>query len=309
MLCLLNSLKGYIPYHIYGGAYTEPTLNPYLLSCVSLTKKYNNHFGIHTNGTMLNTLEQDIGFLTEIDRLATDEEDYISISLDGGLASSWGDEKSSRRTFFYEILEGIQRLTIKRNNSHKNYSIRLCYLLNEANSSQENIDAIVAFARHIKVDSLRFSIPYGTYLQSFDKLEKYKSVVEDRKGKTDYFKVHQYLTIDKNIKPYIFFVSPETTNVTNYNFNSCIYHAYQITAGADGYYYKCSAVAAPDAKEHRLGKITDSLQDFKNAIDKNKNDNETWDCKKQCFDKGLRCNRMAIELNQEYKNKRFVFRE
>ena len=78
-----------------------------------------------------------------------------------------------------------------------------------------------------------------------------------------------------------------------------MYHAYQITYGADGYVYRCSAVAAPDAKHCRLGAITDDLNKFKVMINKNKD--EFWDCKKMCFDRGLRCDRMAIELNQEYK--------
>ena len=54
----MDKLKGKIPYHVYGGAYTEPMMNPYFMTFLSMTKKHNNHFGIHTNGTFLNQLEE-----------------------------------------------------------------------------------------------------------------------------------------------------------------------------------------------------------------------------------------------------------
>ena len=69
VLELLNNLKGAIPYHIYGGAYTEPMINPYYMTFLATTKKYNNHFGIHTNGTMLNLLEETQGWWTELIRI------------------------------------------------------------------------------------------------------------------------------------------------------------------------------------------------------------------------------------------------
>ena len=109
----------------------------------------------------------------------------------------------------------------------------------------------------------------------------------------------EFVSKDNTEKPYIFYVDPATVSVDQYNFNRCIYSYYQITLGADGYFYKCSSVAAPDAKNHRLFKITSNLNEFKHIV--HKSYNKYWDCKKMCFDNGLRCNRMAVECNQKYK--------
>ena len=54
---LLHKLAGKIPYHIYGGAYTEPLLNPYFMTFLHTTKRYGGHFGIHTNGSLLSKME------------------------------------------------------------------------------------------------------------------------------------------------------------------------------------------------------------------------------------------------------------
>ena len=54
---ILNRLKGKVPYHIYGGAYTEPILNPYFLTYLATTKRHGNHFGIHTSGILLDEME------------------------------------------------------------------------------------------------------------------------------------------------------------------------------------------------------------------------------------------------------------
>jgi len=59
-------------------------------------------------------------------------------------------------------------------------------------------------------------------------------------------------------------------------------------------------MGTPTAKQCRLGKITSDIEEFKKMIMKNYNPN--WDCKKMCFDKGLRCNRMGWEINRGYRD-------
>ena len=98
--------------------------------------------------------------------------------------------------------------------------------------------------------------------------------------------------------PHIFYVDSSTTNVEQYYFNKCLYGYYQITLGSDGYVYKCSASATPSAKQCRLGTITSDVDKFNKMIIDNYN--PEWDCKKMCFDNGIRCNRMGIDINQRY---------
>jgi len=293
-LDLLNKLKGGIPYHIYGGAYTEPLLNPYSMAFLSTTKKYENHFGIHTNGTLLNSLEADQGWLTELNRISIDKDDYLSISIDAGDANSWAKVKNTKRVYLFdEIISGMEKACkIRRNNNSNGHAIRLVYLITPDSDSFKSISSIVSIAHEFGVDSLRFSIPYAIYNQPFCDVRRYRDTVE----KPFHEKCEKMIKPFLADEPHIFYVSPESTNVDKYDFDKCFYYLYQITYGSDGYVYKCSSVAAPTAKQCRVGKITSDLDEFENIL--RKNANLDWDCKKMCFEKGLRCNRQALEINR-----------
>jgi radical SAM protein with 4Fe4S-binding SPASM domain len=197
-------------------------------------------------------------------------------------------------------IKGIKKACDIRNKENKNsHAIRMAYLLSPDVDSENEILSIIAIAKDLKIDSLRFSIPYAPYNESFDKVRKYeeeKKVIEQGEK---YNKIlDNYFSIDEKEKPYIFYVDPYTTSVERCTSKFCIYGYFQITIGSDGYFYKCSAVAAPDAPQCRLGKFTSNLEEFKKIIMKNYN--KDWDAKKMCFEKGLRCNRMALEINHFY---------
>jgi MoaA/NifB/PqqE/SkfB family radical SAM enzyme len=294
VLELVNKLVGAVPYHIYGGAYSEPLMNPYLMTFLATTKRYDNHFGIHTNGTLLNTLEENQGWLTELKRLATDDVDYLSISLDAGGREAWSKSKRSPAKNFDRIMQGLRIAS-----QDRKYALRVCFLISPITGNKEDFKNIIEIAKHLKVDSLRFSVPYAIYNQDFSVLKKYKENVEIPQSDI-YFKMLEPYLSKKQEKPYIFYVDPETTSYDQFYFDKCIYSYFQITFGADGYVYRCSSVAAPDAKHCRLGKSSSDLNEFRRMVMRNYNEN--WDCQRMCFDKGIRCNRMGIAINQEYHN-------
>ncbi len=296
---LLNKLKGSIPFHIYGGAYTEPLLNPYYLIFLAMTKKHGNHFGIHTNGSLLNWLEENQGWLTELNRLSTDSVDYLSISLDAGFAWSWGKTKGTKKyNIFNEIIEGVRKACKIRKRKGGGHAIRLCYLISPVSGNYENFASIVSIAKDLGVDSLRFSIPFGNYNQPFDKIREYKREIETP-GNIKYGELLQeFISSNKDDRPYIFYTGPEFTDIDKFDFKKCLYGYYQITFGADGYVYKCSTTATPTAKQCRLGKITSDLNEFNQMIVNNQN--PKWDCQRMCFDREVRCNRMGLEINRAY---------
>ena len=112
---ILNAIQGKVPYHIYGGAFTEPLLNPYFMTFLATTKRHGNHFGIHTCGVQMSLMEKQFGFLTELNRISTDDTDYLSISLDAGLAESWALTKKGKKEWFDEIIEGLRTVVKIRN--------------------------------------------------------------------------------------------------------------------------------------------------------------------------------------------------
>ena len=295
---LLDKLQGKIPYHIYGGAYTEPIMNPYFMTFLHMTKKYGNHFGIHTNGSLLNRLEEESGWLTELNRIATDKIDYLSVSLDAGFPWSWAKTKGTKQEWMYnEIIQGIRKAVKIRDREGRGHAVRICYLISPFSDSLENFLAIIETAEDIGVDSLRFSIPFANYNQAFEQVRTYKKewevpqniVYEDRLG--------PYLSKSLDEKPYIFYTGPEFTDIDKYDFKQCIYCYYQITYGADGYVYKCSTTATPTMSICRLGRITSELEDFHRMILSNAN--PSWDAN-TCFSRGARCNRMGLEINRIY---------
>lgn len=291
---ILRKLDGRIPYIIYGGSYTEPITNPYFMAFMAMTKWTGAHFGIHTNGSVMRRLEEDTGWLTELGRLAEDEVDYLSVSLDAGTTESHCKTKGIKHDWFSEILEGIRMaVDLKR----KGPAVRMCYLMNQMNSSQKEIDGIVNFARDTGVNSLRFSIPFAHYAQDFDMVRKYKWNVEQRFKEPYRKRVEKHLSREQDERPFIFWMSPNLQDVDLFNFRQCAYGYYQICIGADGYVYRCTTISTPTFKKLRLGKISDNLEDFKKMIrlgqDPNYNANT-------CFSMGGRCNRMGLSINRRY---------
>jgi len=273
---------------------TQPLLNPYFMTFLATTKDCGAHFGIHTNGSHLKWLESNQGWLTELCRLGTDKQDYLSISLDAGFAMSHAKTKGIASGWFPEILKGIRRVAKMK----KKLTVRICYLINPWNCSKEEIENIIEFAKEIGVDSLRFSIPYAHYGRDFNLVKDYKKLIERDWGK-GVKKILKPL-ISKG-KPHIFYLPPKYQDVEEMDFKQCIYSYYQITLGADGYVYRCSSAASPTFKAHRLGKITDDLGKFNKMILANHNPN--WNPCKACWPKGARCNRMALEINKWLKQR------
>ncbi len=293
-LDLLRQIKGRIPYIIYGGSYTEPITNPHFMSFMAMTKKTGAHFGIHTNGSVMKRLEEDTGWLTHLGRIAEDEVDYLSVSLDAGTTESHCKTKGVKHDWFSEILDGI-RMAVELKG--KGPAVRMCYLMNEMNSSQAEIDGIVKFARDAGVNSLRFSIPFAPYAQDFDAVRKYKWSVEQKLKGPYYKKVEKHLSKSQDENPFIFWMSPDLQDVDLFTFKQCAYGYYQICLGADGYIYPCTTISTPSFKQFRLGKVTNNLEEFKKLILLNQRPD--FDANK-CFTCGARCNRMGLEINREW---------
>jgi len=286
---LLEKLEGAIPYQIYGGAYTEPLISPFISDYISMTKKYENNFGIHTNGSHLSKI------MPLVIDLATDPNDYISISLDGG------DEESHARVkrspgYFNKIIDNIRELVLLRGDNDFP-SIRIVYLMNRFNTDPATIANIVRLAREIKVDSLRFSIPYDLYGKDFDAVRRYKKIIEHAHEDVYFALVKPHL---QESSPAIFWVSPFHQDVDRLKYAQCIYSYYQITIGADGWIYRCSSTASPSFYFCRLGEVTDDIEEFRDQVMKNHNPKWT---PITCFKHGARCNRIAIELNDMWEKR------
>jgi MoaA/NifB/PqqE/SkfB family radical SAM enzyme len=294
-LRLIHMLNGRIPFHIYAGSHTEPIINPYFLDYLKATKKSGSNFGIHTNGSMLWRLEETNKLLTELCNIS-EKGDYLSISLDAGTTESHCKIKGLKYDWFSEILLGIRKVVELNKKFGNKLAVRICYLMNEYNSSQEEIDAIVSFVKVVGVDSLRFSMPTAYYAQDFKKIKEYKKRFERPNEKLYYERIQKHLINGK--APHIFWFAPELWDIDKLDFEQCVYGYYQITLGADGYFYRCSTVSSSIFEHLRLGKITDNLLEFKDILKKNQDSTFNTEC---CFKSGARCNRIATEINGNWR--------
>lgn len=296
---LMQKVNGNIPQHVYGGAYTEPLGNPYFLTFMAMTKRYNNYFGIHTNGVLLKELDDNQGFLKELHRLSDSDKDYLSVSLDAGTSWSWKKVKRTKDgSKFWSIIDALERAcNIRAKGNKESHAIRLGFLISDHTATQEDFEIVVNIAKNIGLDSVRFSIPFASYNQTFDEVRDYKNKVEVP-GDTKYEEMLKHLVSEsKDEKPYIFWNYPYFTDIDRFDFNCCAYGYFQITVAAFGDYMRCSTIASPTAKHLSLGTISSDLDEFKEVIQSNQK--LSFNCGKGCFDHGLRCNRMGLEINTE----------
>ena len=289
-------------YIVYGGAYTEPLLNKYFMDFIKLTKKNKMYFGIHTNGSQIKKLDEKDNFCETLINLMENKKDYISISLDGGSPKSHSLTKNIKYDAWTSIIEGIKRLVKTRNEKKSKGSIRVAYLLNKWNSSEDEIKDFIELMKEIKVDSLRFSIPYDQYGKEINKVQDYKKKIENEKHKEYKKLLSPYMSKDTSEKPFVFYFAPinqDVDRMIDLNYKQCAYTYYQITIGSSGHVYRCSSIATPTFDYGIIGQTPDNVNDFKKMILEAQD--EKFNCQ-TCLASTARCNRMALEINTAWNN-------
>jgi molybdenum cofactor biosynthesis enzyme MoaA len=287
-------------YYVYGGAYTEPLLNPYFMDFIRLTKKNNAYFGIHTNGSQLVKLHEKNEFCTELVSLMENEKDYISISLDGGTPKSHSKTKNIKYDAWTDIIKGIQILVDERKRLNSKGTIRVAYLLNKWNSSEKELKNFINIMKETKVDSLRFSIPYAQYGNEVKNVQSYKRNVENKEHEKFTKLLEKYTSKDKNEKPYVFYFAPVNQDIDRMrddNYKQCTYTYYQTTMGSSGHIYRCSSIATPSFDYGILGSQPETVEEFKEMI--RESHDPKFNCQ-TCINSTARCNRIALEINTEW---------
>ena len=199
-----------------------------------------------------------------------------------------------------DIIEGLKILVSERQRLNSKGSIRVAYLLNKWNSSEKELSNFINLMKDVKVDSLRFSIPYAQYGTEVSKVQRYKEKIENKEH--DKFKklLEPYMSKSKDEKPFIFYFAPVNQDIDrmlDQNYKQCAYTYYQTTMGSSGHIYRCSSIATPSFDYGILGKQPETVDEFKEMI-KISQDKE-FHCH-TCIHSTARCNRMALEINTEW---------
>lgn len=303
-ISLIDQLGGSIPRVVVSGSYSEPTLNPRLISLLEAVKASGSDFGLHTNGTLLSALERKNGFLTRLAAISEEDKDYLAVSIDACDSESFTKTKNAGGRLFEQIINGLFMFDrIKQDTGKTAPKAGVSYLLNEHNCDPERLRSFTQTMRDAGVSTLRFSVPYAPYGTSQEERSEY----EETTGLVYYEKyaaaVASLLSQDPSEKPFVFLLDPEKQSIGQLTFTHCFYGYYMLTLGADGFFYRCCAVANPRFKSLRLGPLTDNLEEFYAMILKNQN--KDFDPNKRCFNFGTMCTRAALEINAEFENQYF----
>lgn len=298
---LITNLHGKIPFFVFSGAYTEPTLNPKLIDLIESAKGTGSKIGLHTNGTLLNSLESEIRFLSRLTAAAT-EEDYLTISLDAGEEDSFARAKRTSAANFHEISKALQTLRPLRRN--KPLCLGLTYLVNKRNNSQEELAAAVGLAREYEVDYLRFSIPYSPYSTPARRRARYAENFENPVFEVSSPRIFPLLSQVPTERPYVFMLPLEAQRLqpfpkktpTEVFLQYCFYGYYVLTLGADGYFYRCPSTVYANSGRHRIGRMTTDIEELNTILLKNQNSD--FSPQEQCFPHGDFCNRAGLEINE-----------
>ena len=287
-LDLMDNMAGAIPYHMYSGYNSENLLNPYLLKFIEKTKQYGNCYGLKTNGSLLLERERQEGFMTALVAASDSPEDFISVSLDAGFASSHAKIKRVPDSMFAAVCDGVSKLCEIRGDSNKP-AVRLSYLLCPINDSVDEIRKAIRFAEVAGVDSIRFSQPHPVYGLSVKAEEEWRKEMVSENQR--YEKLFEPLQTDK--KPFVFYAGPSNPKC----YRQCIFGYYQIALAPDGYLYRCICGSNGRYPSLRLGKITSDLGKFARLILSNQDPSFN---PQECFRQGVYCCRAGIAVNEAW---------
>ena len=302
-LKLLPQLDGKIPLFVLSGAYVEPFLNPRLIEYIRAIKKQGSSFGLHSNASFLKQREEESGFVTEMVALSGPE-DYFTCAIDAATAPTFARLKKVGVGQFERAIEGL-RLIADEKRKYKGQDkikLRFTYLLNDDNSSLEELREMVRLAKGMDATSLRFSIPYAPHGTNMEGCADYRKQVEIPMQARLWENVKKVMSREEVPgETLVFSMPPEAQNIERLTFDHCFYGYFQITFGADGYVYRCSAVASPQFPHLRLGEVPDNLADFYDMIARNQVN--FFNPQAQCFPHSGRCNRAGIDINTEYERR------
>ena len=289
-LRLIELLGDRIPYHQYGGYCTEPTLNPMLLRFIQSTKRNHCCYGLRTNGSLLTKLESEIDFITEVIGISDSPEDFISVSLDAGVAASHARTKGVPEYMFGTVCGAVREL-VRIRGSSRSPAIRLTYVLSQGNDSPEEIDAAILFAAEAGVDSLRFSQAHPAY--GSENPRRQWEEMDEKEVK--YSALFSEILPGRTTKPAVFFAETARPG----RIDCCAYGYYQITISHDGCVYRCGTVVDSRYSRFRLGPLTSDLETFEHYIYMNQDPNFDPG---ECFRLGAYCCRAACAINESFSN-------
>src|SRR3989339_91383 len=234
LIALIKSLKTMgVQRVLFSGNSTEPLLYPDIDKVIKVVKESGLSLKLFSNFYYGEKLLNVAKYLRQ--------GDTIRISLDAGGENAYNKtHKATDPKAFTKILNNIENLSNNRDENGNQFEIAIAFLITKLNSSKDDIEYILNWARNNKINDIRFSFPlipkvgYANFNESMlldDKeADDVKAVIENFKNKyPEYAKTIHFRELDPG--------QPDKP------FSQC--HIWKLipVLGASGRFFPCTSIS------------------------------------------------------------------
>lgn len=290
---------------IFAGYATDPLNYKFIANLTQVPLEYNQIMGFHTKAIKVSN-----SLLMQLGDKNLKKGSYFSVSVDAGSVETYnivhGLDKN-KTTFYNKVVENFGKINEIRKINNNPLDLSATYLLNEHNSSIDEVKNFIKDFKNAGADILRFTFP-----------QKPRGYVEDLEGDKDVPERNRQKEIYNNLKTLIESENSNDCNVIIIDYDTqmnihdtirtlpCFAQWIFPSIGYDGHLYHCSESSAPHFRSFSLGNLnnnnfwdlfydydTNNLNELmsKDALEKNKHD--------------CRCDRKEHTVNQIMKNYTF----
>ena len=240
---------------VWAGFTTDPLNNSYVEDLLQVAVDNNQLFGFHTKGYKIRER-----FVELVSTASIVEKSYLSMSVDSGCNETYARLRGlpgHPAKMYDQVRNNMERLSTARAKTGAPLELFATYLINNYNSSEEEIRTFIRHFRDAGVDLLRFSFPQfprgataetEAVVPDYDTIQKYVERVtpiiqkEDstdcRVVLVDYDGDNDMYRKSRTLPCFARFIYP--------------------TIGFDGYLGNCSDSSIPNYREMALGNLVDN---------------------------------------------------
>lgn len=275
---------------VWAGFTTDPLNNDYVEDLLQVAVDNQQLFGFHTKGFRVSDR-----FVDLVSKPSIIEKSYFSMSVDSGCNETYARLRGlagHKGKMYDQVLNNMTRLNAARKQSGAPLELFATYLVNNYNSSEDEIRTFIRQFREAGVDLMRFSFPQyprGATIETdavvpdFETIQKYVErvtpIVEEEDSPdcrvilVDYDGDNDMYRKSRTLPCFARYIYP--------------------TVGFDGYLGNCSDSSIPNYREMALGNLADN--DFWDLY----YDYNSEDLAKQLTDSAAEMNRLGCNCDRK----------
>ena len=253
---LKQVVDGGVNKFIFAGYATDPLNYKFIDNLTVVPFEHNKTIGFHTKAIKVNK-----NLLDQLTNKNLAQGSYFSVSVDAGTVETYNivhGLNANMSVFYNKVLENFGKINEGRKSNSNCLDLSATYLLNDHNSTKDEVLKFINDFRNAGADILRFTFPQAPRGYSIDK--KNETVIPDRFKKD---------VMMKNLKEIIEKENSEKCKVIILDYDKemdidnksrtlpCFARWIFPSIGFDGYLGHCSEAAAPHFRSFALGNLNE----------------------------------------------------